>query len=627
MARSDCTDPLCLIIFLLFMAGLVYITGYGVVHGDPRKLTNGIDWQGRVCGVTENVTNKPYIYWCGESNADFAGGVPTNLDLTRPICVEQCPSTATTHTFCPTGGEPQITMKGDPDGEYKAETVIKTEVKSASSYPTTVSAGVACMPHSSDKSTTEALTKKILESGGLGQKGTEVLNAIVSLAKLHWLVIGICAGGFVLSLTYLVLLRFLAKPVVYFCLFSLIVAGLGAGTACICTAYDVTGNQAWNPLFDWLDEKQAQLYSVIIGCVCLALGLLFAILTCCAHQSIQTACGCVEAACECIFGMPTMLLEPVAGAVLQLLINVALLAGFAYVLSTGQIGADDLNVGGTTVKGVSRSMSFTEEQHYYIYYYVFGIFWINEMCWAMQTFVISYAVTLWYYQPCSSGKSITKRPVLPCLRGLFVGIVWHLGSIAFGAFLLAVTRVIRTCLAAIARQADAAGPEGKAVACVAKCCMCCVTCFKKFIEFLNKNAYIDIAIKSNDFIPAAVHSFQFMIKQIASIAILNGATYIIQVAGVLSITSGGYFLTELTVTKVHRWSDPGSEFYVNEPVIVSGIAAALCFCIAIIFMVVFDQASDTLLYVYLDNKERDPKSVETYAPGTLRSLVEGQGRK
>merc|ERR1719387_2824553 len=102
-------------------------------------------------------------------------------------------------------------------------------------------------------------------------------------------------------------------------------------------------------------------------------------------------CGCVEAACECIFGMPTMLLEPVVGAALQLLINVALLAGFAYVLSTGDISKDTIKAGGVTVAGVSRSIEFTHLEYYFVFYYVFGILWLNEMCWAMQTFVMSYA--------------------------------------------------------------------------------------------------------------------------------------------------------------------------------------------------------------------------------------------
>lgn len=119
-----------------------------------------------------------------------------------------------------------------------------------------------------------------------------------------------------------------------------------------------------------------------------------------------------------------------------------------------------------------------------------------------------------------------------------------------------------------------------------------------------------------------MHSAQFVLSQAAGIAVLNGACFIAEAAGVLTISAAGYFLTDEVIGRVDRWSNPASEYYVAEPFIVACIAAVICGAIAIIFMLVFDQAADTLLYVYADNKERDPHSVETYAPGTLRDLVE-----
>jgi len=243
------------------------------------------------------------------------------------------------------------------------------------------------------------------------------------------------------------------------------------------------------------------------------------------------------------------------------------------------------------------------------------------MCHGMQNFVIGYAVVLWYYQPKdSNGKK--SRPFLPCLRGFGNGLVFHLGSIAFGSFLIAVTDALRLIMTAFAKQSEASG--NRVGACIAKCCLCCLTCFKKFVEYINKNAYIDIAIRSSNFIPAAVHTFEFIASEAAGIAILNGACTVAQVAGVLSVTSLGGYLAFLCVDEIPRWADPYSDNYVQEPLIIVGVAAFICFNISLLFMLVFDMASDTLLYTFADQRKRVPEDVDKFAPKILAELVDNR---
>merc|ERR1719343_1652184 len=133
-------------------------------------------------------------------------------------------------------------------------------------------------------------------------------------------------------------------------------------------------------------------------------------------------------------------------------------------------------------------------------YYCFGLVWVVEVCNAIQTFVVSYATVRWFALP------MPKKQVVwfPVLRGFVVCIVFHLGSVAFGAFLMATTRVILLILSLVAREADSKG--NKLVACITKVCMACVVCFQRCLEYINKNAYCDIAIRSNDFWVAAKKS-------------------------------------------------------------------------------------------------------------------------
>merc|ERR1712137_739775 len=104
-----------------------------------------------------------------------------------------------------------------------------------------------------------------------------------------------------------------------------------------------------------------------------------------------------------------------------------------------------------------------------------------------------------------------------------------------GSFLIAVCRFVKLILGYIAKQAKAQGNQ--ALACIASCLSCCVDCFQRFIEMLNKNAYIDIAINSNTFCTAAKASLEFMIKNAAQVGILSGACFCFVAAGVAVIST------------------------------------------------------------------------------------------
>lgn len=66
MNRS-CTDPLCCIIFLLFIASMVGITGYALSNGNPYAMITPFDSNGNRCGLKDQGADKkqdfePYKY-------------------------------------------------------------------------------------------------------------------------------------------------------------------------------------------------------------------------------------------------------------------------------------------------------------------------------------------------------------------------------------------------------------------------------------------------------------------------------------------------------------------------------------------------------------------------------------
>ena len=98
-------------------------------------------------------------------------------------------------------------------------------------------------------------------------------------------------------------------------------------------------------------------------------------------------------------------------------------------------------------------------------------------------------------QPRNALLNRTKSSLgFPIFKSLVRLIRYHLGSVAFGSFLVALIQFIRIIMKYVERRIKKydSGPAGKCIRGVLKCCQCCLLCFEKFIKFINKNAYIEV---------------------------------------------------------------------------------------------------------------------------------------
>merc|ERR1719265_147896 len=106
-----------------------------------------------------------------------------------------------------------------------------------------------------------------------------------------------------------------------------------------------------------------------------------------------------------------------------------------------------------------------------------------------------------------------------------------------GSFIIALCRFAQLILGYLARQAHE--QHNAVMEALAKCLACVIECFKRTMEFLNKNAYIDIAINSNNFCSAAWHAFTAVVTNGGKYAYLNGACEVIKYMGLFLITLSG----------------------------------------------------------------------------------------
>ncbi|XP_056353630.1 choline transporter-like protein 3 isoform X3 [Oenanthe melanoleuca] len=93
-----CTDTLWLLLFCLFWAGLMFISGYSVVAGAAERLVLGYDSFGNICGRKNtpvaganlsglDMTNKKYVFFLNSCSLEIQSLESSSLSL----CVSSCP--------------------------------------------------------------------------------------------------------------------------------------------------------------------------------------------------------------------------------------------------------------------------------------------------------------------------------------------------------------------------------------------------------------------------------------------------------------------------------------------------------------------------------------------------------
>lgn len=641
MVPQRCTDIFCAVIFFVFMGGMGYCAGYGYSHGNLKRLNHAYNWRGELCGVDDIVKDMPLLYFCGDTTQAYVpgSGVYSALNLKSPICVEKCPTDFSTTMTCKNPTKPTEVVSGGTDIQNHLDTlathsiVLNESVAEQKSYASEPIMGKFCVPNTSALSSVAkvdmgALAESLINSTGpIGDAGEKVLDAFGSLKRIWPLFTCSAIAAIILGYAYLVLLKCCAKPLVYSILIGTILVFMISG-AYFMMGYVLSGDalSSWEGNNPWYSEhfalEDAQLYSFICGCVLVAIGLVICLVLFCSKRSIDMAIGCVEAATDCLFSLPTLLLMPIFEATAKVIIILSCLTTLMYLVTAGEfITGTTIDLNGYQVGGLRREFEYTDFQKGMIVYYTFGFIWMLELVNAVGQFSVSYAVVSWYYTP------LPKDHVQWCLtgRGAMYGLTMHLGTCAMGAFLIALCRALRAICEYLSGEAKSEGNQ--VVACIMACVAGCIHCIEKCIAFINKNAYIDCAINSNNFCMAARNAFEFITRESIAISLLNGACYVFVMAGTILISLGTSWSAYELITKVGRWTDQNSDQYISSPLFVAVLIALMAGFIAHSFMVVFDHTADTLLYTFCWNKDNGHNSVVRYAPPGLQKVVKFQKKE
>ncbi|CAL1152770.1 unnamed protein product [Cladocopium goreaui] len=624
--KRTCTDVFCVLLFAGAIVGLFEVLRYGFQNGDTRRIYYGLNWEGELCGLDEPVKDKPLLYWCtkpGDSTLsedllnnfslptelkDPSGAIVSlinkivtpgeALDLLHPICVASCPVDSGSFHPCLQSVNTEKGTKSFDGSFLQTSDFISKLVQDVE---TITFAHRFCMPKESFAWTIETLNETVEGTA------TEVMYGLAEIVEARKIFLFTGCMAVVLSYLFMFTLDCLAFPVVYTTLTICVVGPIGASLYFIYGAFHqeistaLIEDAGWNVVLPEAITTSDRNWDIICSILCLILGIGVACFWCCKSKSINFVIVAVKATIRVLYDVPTLILLPSLNTAARAIVLILAMWGLALVVSVGEVAAYDIH--SWVPQGLARTFEHTQDERLYILYYIFACAWIYELLLALQQFVVAYTVLIWYNAPLNNGKK--KVPCAPIVRAAFMGLTYHLGSLAFGAVLLAFFRIIYILVTFFYNQNKKNEDEqtNGVVKAATACCCCCLNCFEQVLRYLNSGAYVMVAVNSDNYCQGADRAVKLMLTEFVAIGALEGSTFLFQTLGNISIPAAGGYLTYLMVTQLEQFNSVASVDYIAQPKVIAVAGGLVCLGVSMSFMSIFDTVSDAMLFAFMTDED------------------------
>uniref|UniRef100_A0A8D3C627 Choline transporter-like protein 2 n=1 Tax=Scophthalmus maximus TaxID=52904 RepID=A0A8D3C627_SCOMX len=235
------------------------------------------------------------------------------------------------------------------------------------------------------------------------------------------------------------------------------------------------------------------------------------------------------------------------------------------------------------------------------FYNVFLFFWCANFVTALGQVTLSGAFASYYW----AFKKPDHIPAYPIFASLGRALRYHAGSLAFGSLILSVVQVIRVILEYLDQKLK--GAQNKFAKFLLSCMKCCFWCLEKCIKFLNRNAYIMIAIYGKSFCPSARDAFFLLMRNILRVAVLDKVTDFLLFLGKLLIVGivgiFSFFFFSGRIKAVEDAAPSLNYYWVPIMTVVVG-----SYLIAHGFFSVYAMCVDTLFLCFCEDLERNDGS-------------------
>lgn len=252
----------------------------------------------------------------------------------------------------------------------------------------------------------------------------------------------------------------------------------------------------------------------------------------------------------------------------------------------------------------------------------FMFFWLANFVLALGQVTLAGAFASYYW----AMRKPDDMPAFPLFSAFGRALRYHTGSLAFGSLILAIVQIIRVMLEYLDQRLKAA--QNKFAKFLMVCLKCCFWCLEKFIKFLNRNAYIMIAIYGTNFCTSARNAFFLLMRNIIRVAVLDKVTDFLFLLGKLLIVGSvgilAFFFFTHRIRIVQDTAPPLNYYWVPILTVIIG-----SYLIAHGFFSVYGMCVDTLFLCFLEDLERNDGSAERpyFMSSTLKKLLNKTNKK
>jgi choline transporter-like protein 2/4/5 len=593
MEKRSCTDPLCCLFFVAFLCGMIGVSAYSLSKGNPSLIGRGYDTDSKMCGISEGYEDYPYLYW----------PIPVNGYLAKTVCVKECPSDpAPTSVDCKTNSAYTNCI-----GTNNDINVIKTAILGSGDltgsffiYDTVGFVDRFCVP---------SKLEDVLGDAADTIFNSDMLEQWISDIRETWEVL-VCSFGiaFLLGLVYMLLLRYCSGVLTWGAILAFIGGTAVLGWLFYQKAEDSEEETAGTSATEDDDSNVSKTISTerAVAYLCWAVAVISVLAVLCLFTRIRLAIAIIKAAADYVKETPSAMLLPIVTVVV-----LCVFYGYWGLTAVYLISSGDASRIGDSAFG---TFTFDKNLQRLLIYHLFGLLWFNAFVIAATQFVLASSTCLWYFsQGTGQGaKGTIRKSIHRLLR-------YHFGSIAFGSLILAIIQFIRLVLAYMQQQAKKLqGKEGRIVKFVLGCLQCYMACFERFVKFLNKNAYIQMALSGKNFCASAKDAFFLILRNPLRFGVVGGIGSIFVLFGKVFVASITSLIGFLVITKWDRFSD---ELY--SPFIPTFIMFVFAYAIGAVFMTVYGLASDAILACFVVDEElsKQKNAPPRHCPESLKSFL------
>ena len=611
--NRKCRDVICCIIFLIIVIACIFIGFLGFKNGDPTLLLYAYDEEGKACGHSDGYEDYPYLYFYS-----VLSGIAKleSENIVNGVCVSACPNetlkksdyvnqnyTLNCHptTNNPTCGVSYLNYyeskdilgricfpKSNDELTYDNETQVKIKIfdpNTGDTFEKVIDkdntiidpndpSKVYVLASSIDgKNDPQDASAKLINFSFFSQKFSSWIS---DLNVTKYAIAGSIAWSFVLCLLFLLFLRLCAGFVTFF-----IIVAIEAGLIILAAYFKISNN----------DEEDETIKTTMDVFFYLFVGLaviwfIFVMVMC---NRIRLAVALIQVTSKYIMKNCCIIFVPLFFFILLIIWIIYWIIMLVFLYASGEFDEEGSKI--------IASFKMDDKLVYCFWFHIFALFYITAVISAYSQFVYASTACIWYF---TNEKGTEDHPIA---KSFHRGIRYHFGSICFGATIIAIIRFIMFFLEYIKKKLEAATGTGekkigKCFKCLISCFQCCLGCCAKVMEYINKHAYIQIALKGDNFCTAAFEGFGLLIRNLGRFSMLAFLGGILSIFGTIFITVSSCLIGYFVITKVELFSANLNSCIL--PVIAFGIVG---FILGHVTMSIFSVSGDALIHSFLLDEE------------------------